>query len=138
MIPKLYTRFFFTGSDLDLQDITQSIGITPTQIRKEYEFPESSIKAGFAKDGWMLKGKIKESWDISDVLDELRLQLWSYCDKIQTVTKKYNAQVTVVVIIEMDDGERPVLDITEKNIHFLSALNAKLALDIYVNYPDED
>ena len=60
LTPKVKVSFYMSGDDVDLDVLTEQIGIKPTKVRKKSEWPQVSISMGMAKDSWLLETEKEE------------------------------------------------------------------------------
>ena len=72
LTPKVKVSFYMSGDDVDLDVLTEQIGIKPTKVRKKSEWPQVSISMGMAKDSWLLETEKEECIAVSTLFDKLQ------------------------------------------------------------------
>ena len=130
---KIKVDFYLTGSEVNLDSITQALGIIPTKIRKKNEYPFKSQEAGMALDLWQLSTGKEECKAVSLQVDMLQKVLSQKVQIINKLCEEYMLEASVTVVIEMEAGDGPEIVLTKENINFLSSLNAEIGFDLYID-----
>lgn len=133
MIPRIHLKLYLTGPELDLDLITETIGLTPNMARKKADWPQGTINAGLAADTWMYQTPSVSSWAVADEFQRLQSLFAPKMDVLKELIEKYALFVSVVVVIEMDVGRLPEMVIEQEQIQFLSQIHAQLAYELYVD-----
>lgn len=133
MIPRVCLKLFLTGFDIDLDLITQTLGLTPNMARKKNDWPQGTKDAGLAIDTWMYRTSKVSSWAVADQFEELQASLAGKIDSLTELIKKYGLVSSVVAVIEMDSGCAPEMEIEQGQIQFLAQIHASLAYELYIN-----
>lgn len=133
LTPKVKVSFYMSGDDVDLDILTEQIGIKPTKVRKKSEWPQVSISMGIAKDSWLLEMEKEECIAVSTLFDKLQKILFPKTDIIIALSEKYALEVSVTVVVEMEVGSGPELALTKENIVFLALVNAEVSFDLYID-----
>lgn len=132
MTPKVKVSFYLSGDEVDLDVLTEAIGIKPTKVRKKAEWPQVSISMGIAKDGWLLEIEKEACKAVSIQLDKLCKMLFPKIDVILTLSEKYSLKTSVTLVVEMEAGDGPELVLSKDNVAFLALINAEIGFDLYV------
>lgn len=133
LTPKVKVSFYMSGDDVDLDILTEQIGIKPTKVRKKSEWPQVSISMGIAKDSWLLEMEKEECIAVSTLFDKLQKILFPKTDIITALSKKYALELSVTIVVEMEVGSGPELVLTKENIAFLALVNAEVGFDLYID-----
>lgn len=132
MTPKVKVSFYLSGDDVDLNVLTEEIGIIPTKVRKKTDWPQVSISMGIAKDSWLLETEKEECKAISNQFDKLCKILFPKADVILSLSEKYLLEASVTIVVEMEVGNGPELVLSKENVAFLSLINAEIGFDLYI------
>lgn len=132
MKPIIKTSLCISGEGLNFDEITSTLGVSPEKTRRREDYPEISKEMGYAHDEWVYSTGKNECRAISLQLDSLEDAFSESAEKIRQLCERYRAEVTVVIVIEMDAGEHPELCLSRKNVQFLSSINAELGIDPYI------
>ena len=119
--------FSIVGEHIDFEDITLSIGITPTNTREKEDY---KIKE-YAKDSWSLSTGYINAMEISSVFESLINGLFGKEDIINRLIDKYSLEPLFIVVIKADLDNRPEFILCSKCIKFASAVGADIHFDLY-------
>lgn len=132
-MPKVRVCLFLSGDDIPLHDITEKIGILPTEIRKKKDWVQPSILAGIAKDTWAFYTDKVECRAIQTQLDTLQTIFKQKTEQIRELIETYSIIVNVIIMVEAEINEYPELILTEENVEFLSSIHAEVGFDLYID-----
>lgn len=132
-MPKVKADFYLTGDEVDLDSITQTLGISPTKMRKKNEYPLKTQEAGMALDLWQLSTGKEECRAVSLQLDKLQDMLLPKVEIINKLSKEYTLEASMTIVIEMETGAGPEMVLSSKNIHFLYLIDAEIGFDLYID-----
>lgn len=122
-----------TGSSLDFSEITEYLGVNPTKTRKKNDWPTISIQMGIAQDEWIYCGQSKDGWTTSEALSEFAQLFQGKETAVQKLLKKYNMRVCVLINVQCNTDELPVINVSPTNNVFLSSFEAELMFNLQLN-----
>ena len=132
-----YTYMKLAGDDdFSLDEVTKRLAIEPTDVWHVGDKirPNSPLERFYTC--WKYKVGPVQSLDIDDVLNPLYDQFHSKVDTINALKEQYNLSVRIVVVIEIENGNKPALTIAPAFSHFASRIGAHIEVDLYA-YPYE-
>lgn len=133
MSPRIHLKLFLNGDGIDLDMITQALGLNPSLARKKNDWPQGTIDAGLAVDTWMYQTSCVTSRAVYEQFKELQSIFAGKITILTELIEKFSLSTTVTIVIEMDAGNAPELVIEPEQIRFLSQIHAELAYDLYIN-----
>ena len=118
--------------DINIDLITELLGITPTYTRKRRDFPEVSQRLMLAQDGWAYEIPYDNICDI-DTLVTLLLGLFS--DKIHILnhlreTLPCNTTFNIVINTTESAGY-PKMLLSKEFVEVAATINAKISIALY-------
>lgn len=126
-------KFFIKGGDLNFDEITKKLDITPNKVRKKEEFPSVVINMGGATDLWMFCIEDSDCKAISKQLDKMQCLFMSKMGSINELREEYSFKISIEVVIKSKCGEQPEILLSTENIKFLADLNADIGFDLYID-----
>ena len=142
-IPNIKIKFFLTGvagKYVDLDKITSSLNIKPDSARTLEDWPDAiknpktplpiELQSRYV---WSFYIDYVESMSVNEQLEKLENSLSDKIGIINELQKEFSLTVTVEVVIQADSDNRPEMFLTNDIITFLSALNAELGFDMYID-----
>ena len=132
-----YTYMKLAGDDdFSLDEVTKRLAIEPTDVWHvgDKVRPNSPLERFYTC--WKYKVGPVQSLDIDDVLNPLYDQFHSKVDIINALKEQYNLSVRIVVVIEIENGNKQALTIAPAFSHFASRIGAHIEVDLYA-YPYE-
>ena len=126
MRPRANVRVLITGEGLDLDAITEALGVEPTYTR-----------LGETYDDWEYTIPRAECTSVSERLGALEAVFGDKAGQVATVRERYAANVSVGLSLHAVIGDEPNLTLTRGDLAFLGAMGAELGIDPYPYYPDE-
>ena len=118
--------FGITGDDLDLDAITEALGVEPTYTR-----------LGETYDDWEYTIPWAECASVSERIGALEAVFGDKAGQVATVRERYAANVSVGLSLHAVIGDEPDLTLTRGDLAFLGSMGAELGIDPYPYYPDE-
>ncbi|MDT0017144.1 DUF4279 domain-containing protein [Listeria swaminathanii] len=128
-LPRICVGFYLTGDDFDLNYVTAKLGILPTNMRERKDFPVSAM----AHTSWELETEKEFSKAVCYQFEKLIRELRGKEAIINELFDNLNLEVIFTVVINMENGDGPELVLTKEIIGFVSAINAEVGFDIYVD-----
>ena len=138
MEPKIKVSLCISANVLNHREITESLNIQPSETRRKEDFPKVSQEMGFACDGWVYTLPIIECKSISFRLNDLESVFTSRINQLNELRERFDANISVVIVIEMEVGNHPELSFSKSNIEFIHSIHAKVGIDPYIDYPEDD
>lgn len=127
-----YTYIKLTGNDdFPLDEVTERLGIEPTTTWRigEKVRPHQPLERFYTC--WKYKVGPVQSLDVNDVLVPLYERFHSKVDVINSLKKQYDLSVRIVVVIEIENGNKPELTIAPTFSQFASNFGAEIDVDLY-------
>ena len=126
MRPRANVRVLITGEGLDLDAITEALGVEPTYTR-----------LGETYDDWEYTIPRAECASVSERIGALEAVFGDRTGQISAVRERYAANVSVELSVHAVIGDEPDLTLTRGDLAFLGSMGAELGIDPYLYYPDE-
>ena len=126
MRPRANVRVLITGEGLDLDAITEALGVEPTYTR-----------LGETYDDWEYTIPRAECTSVSERLGTLQRALGDGAGRLAPALEGRDADVGVELSVHAVIGDEPDLTLTRGDLAFLGALGAEFGIDPYPYYPDE-
>ena len=126
MRPRANVRILITGEGLDLDAITEALGVEPTYTR-----------LGETYDDWEYTIPRAECASVSERIGALEAVFGDRTGQISAVRERYAANVSVGLSLHAVIGDEPDLTLTRGDLAFLGAMGAEFGIDPYPYYPDE-
>ena len=126
MRPRANVRVLITGEGLDLDAITEALGVEPTYPR-----------LGETYDDWEYTIPRAECTSVSERLGTLQRALGDGAGRLAPALEGRDANVGVELSVHAVIGDEPDLTLTRGDLAFLGALGAEFGIDPYPYYPDE-
>ena len=126
MRPRANVRALITGEGLDLDAITEALGVEPTYIR-----------LGETYDDWEYTIPRAECTSVSERIGALRRELGDGAGRLAPALEGRDADVGVELSVHAVIGDEPDLTLTRGDLAFLGSMGAEFGIDPYPYYPDE-
>ena len=120
--------FILTGLDVAPDDITDSIGIQPTQTWRRGDFLQKTC-LGTKHDGWCLASRYTNDPDLSNQIVHLIDALEPFHERILRARRKYNLEAEISCVVYLE-GETPIAHFDSNLIGRISRLQVSFDLDI--------
>ena len=122
---------------MDLGAITESLGVTPTEIYRKEDARAEIKEMGLAADTWGYTIPRAECTSVSERIGALEAVFGDKAGQVATVRERYAANVSVGLSLHAVIGDEPNLTLTRGDLAFLGSMDAELGIDPYLYYPDE-
>lgn len=123
--------FGFSSNEIDLDEITAKMGLSPTRTRRKEDYPWQSIEAGLAKTYWDVE--IRENH--SNIIIPFRKLIDILSSKVNIINElscKFNcATYFDVVIHACAEKWLPIIEVSKDIMTFVISINADIGFDIY-------
>ncbi|MDR1113010.1 MAG: DUF4279 domain-containing protein [Bacteroidales bacterium] len=141
MEPKIKINFNLIGKNVDLDDITEQLGILPSSKRTLDDWPDC-IKDNISKLPeelwpryiWELIIDYEPSRTVRQQLNQLMNHLQEKIQIINELREKYALRIGVeVIIIIMESGNQPEMFLPRDVVEFLASIHADIGFDMYID-----
>ena len=122
-------RFTIQGKSLELEKLTQSVGIQPTSSWKTGD----PIPRTFGKrktDGWSISTSYVETFDAAEVLDQLLQKLMPTKEKLLKFCAKNKVETELSLAILALEGDVPSINLDPNCLASLNSLHCSLDVDV--------
>ena len=137
MRPRANVRVLITGEGLDLDAITEALGVEPTEVYRKEDARAVIKEMGLAADTWGYTIPRAECASVSERIGALEAVFGDRTGQISAVRERYAANVSVGLSLHAVIGDEPDLTLTRGDLAFLGSMGAELGIDPYLYYPDE-
>ncbi|MFE6799852.1 DUF4279 domain-containing protein [Paenibacillus chitinolyticus] len=132
--------FSIFGDSFSVNEVTQLLGIEPTEsynigdiiVRPENDNVTSSTTHYRKETAWELSSGYQESYDFNDQLYYLLDRLESKVGELNKINNKYNVSYKFMVVINVENNEKPAMYLERRFISFAYSINADLDFDLYI------
>ena len=108
-----------------------TLGLEPTNQWKKGDLIKNKPVAR-KQSCWSIGTGKKESLDINNQLSELIAMLKGKEEIINKISEKYDTTPFFMILINIEDDEKPIISIYSPIIKFASSINAHLEIDWYI------
>ncbi|MER1999303.1 MAG: DUF4279 domain-containing protein, partial [Lysinibacillus sp.] len=117
--------------DFPLDEVTKCLGVEPTEVWHvgDKVRPNSPLERFYTC--WKYKIGPVSSLDVADVLAPLYDLFYSKADIINALKAEYDLSVRIVVVIDIENGNKPALTIAPTFSQFASSVGADIEVDLY-------
>ena len=123
------------GDDFDLDYVTKQLEIIPNYTRYKTEVLRNGNMFGHTE--WGMCFESHPSWYLEDLFNEM-YQVFKNKEKLlANVAKQCNAEWNAVYIVEIKNGDIPVLLFKKNMIDFFHEIGAEVGFDMYI-CPDNE
>ncbi|MGO4270955.1 DUF4279 domain-containing protein [Paenibacillus sp. TAF58] len=132
--------FSIFGDSFHVNEVTQLLGIEPTEsynigdviVRpKNVNVISSTIR--YRKETfWELSSAYQESYVINDQLFYLSDTLETKVGELNKNRDEYNVTFKFMVVIKIENNEKPAMYLTHRFISFAYSINAFVDFDLYI------
>lgn len=135
VMPMIQAAFSISGGELDLEEISRRLGVSPTRTCQKTDFPQHNR----AKAGWTLEVREENAFSVSALLEKLIQQLagvnpFEKVDTICTLCRELDAAPRIDIIVHMQGGDGPEIVLSPAQVLFAAAIGAEIDFDLHC-YP---
>ena len=131
--PVLHLSLFVCGEKMDFDEVTETIGFSPTSVRKKEEWPDVSKKQGFAVDEWYFDFPRVECRAISEQIDRLETLMQPHINEFCELCHNKNYTVFISIAVDADHRFTPELCLEKRHIDFIGRIGAGFGIDPYLD-----
>ncbi|MCM3599052.1 DUF4279 domain-containing protein [Metabacillus idriensis] len=133
--------FSLFGETFPTDEVTEMLGIEPTEVYNKGEFIVRSPNPNVVTKGriyrketsWSFGTVYEKSFDIKYQLDQILKPLENKVEIINRLKKAYNLTAQITIVIKMEDGATPGLHLDRDQIEFANQVGAEFDIDLYAN-----
>ncbi|WP_455813226.1 DUF4279 domain-containing protein [Pseudomonas graminis] len=128
---KVRAEFSICGDQFDLNEITERLGINPSEVRVKGVIPKGR-KRPSVETSWSISTDKEDSYDVDvqtkKVLSLIKEKVGDLCE----IKEKMDVSFILSLIVEVENGEKPALHFTSDTISFLGKIGAESDIDLYI------
>lgn len=128
-VTNVKVEFYIIADDLNLDQITYSLGIAPNHTHHKSEILKSGRVLGY--DVWGIETDYEESLDITDQFNKIIDPLRDKAGKINEILSLYKAECKFCIVVNVENGEFPAMYFDRELIKFMASINAEIEFDPY-------
>ena len=122
--------FSAKADDFSVEEFTNKLGIMPTRAFNKVVFAEGThYRLGTS---WELGTDYEESLDINKQLNFVVNQLEGKENELNRLKKKYDLAYRFVIVIQIENNEKPAMYLDSRFIHFTDSIGAEVDFDLYI------
>lgn len=124
-------RFSLYGDDFNPALITKQLKIEPSETYiKGEQIRDGKIKR--KETSWSISTKYEISLDINDQINKIMTLLYGKEAIITDLKKKYDLNILFMIVVNIENNDKPAMYFRKSFIHFLSDIDAEVGFDLYV------
>ena len=132
MQTKVKAEFNLSNDYLNIPKITELMGISPTVSYIKGEPIENRKSLKWKETLWAIETEYEETWDINTALEKVVCVLRNKVDTLVKIKEMYDADIFFVVVVDIVDGDIPVMSLSNEMVSFMASLGARIDFCIYI------
>jgi hypothetical protein len=134
MVDQTHAYFLLTGVDLNPEEITAKLGITPTKTFLKGDRVHPKGTRTHAVSGWKLGSKLDESAYLEDHINSVLEQLQVNWQVVNELCRRYTPSINCVMYhhYEPDGDPGTGMHFDKAILDQIHQLNAEIDFDLYV------
>lgn len=120
------------GDDFNCDEITDALGILPTNIWKKGEQIRNSSRK-YSYSAWIYDIKKINTLYLCDISEKILYLFNNKIGAIKQLIDVYGLEISIDFVIIIENKEAPAIVFTPDFVNFASKLGARLDIDTYVN-----
>jgi len=132
--------FSATADEFPIDDFTKVLGIQPTRKYKKGDEiirphnPNVISKGTHHRlhSSWELGTDYQESYDINQQLYNILNYIENKAEKLNQLKKEYDLAYMFVIVIQVENNEKPAMYLESRFIDFASSIGAEVDFDLYI------
>ena len=133
--PNIYASFDIYGTydnDLNLDMITDVLGVIPTRIRKRKEFPRLTQERHWAHDVWSFNTRVNKSYSIENHVQCLVDAFYNKRNTIATLKEDMNFTTCFYFMINTSvEDWYPKMLLSKEFVEMVATINTKVSFALY-------
>ncbi len=130
MESEIYASFKIIGPHLDPEQVTRSIGISPSKTWRIGDLVVEQALLRHKNNGWLLKSNLPLSATLKEHVRFILAQLQVSWQALKELCTQHDAEISCVVMSY--GGDRPAMFFDKDIISRAADLNAAIDIDLYV------
>lgn len=131
MKTEIFVAFVLIGFKCEPEEITETLGIVPTQTWK-VGTPIGKRGIGRYEDnGWQVKSKLEKYADLESHIQSVLQQLEPAWESLAKISALYYTELSCHIYL-YDDEQVPAIHFEQEVVRKIAELNAEIDVDIYV------
>ena len=122
--------FSILGDDFDPDIITEMLAIVPSTKYKKGEINKRNI--AWKENCWSIDTGYIETIDLKNLIKEIIAKLNVRKTVLIDLKKKFEINYLFIVVMKIEQKEKPVIDFDNEIISFLNDINAEITFDYYI------
>ena len=128
---KVRAEFSICGDQFDLNEVTEKLGINPSETRVTGVIPEGKKRPSI-ETSWSISTDKEDSYDVDVQTKKVLLLITEKVEELCEIKEKMNVSFILSLIVEVENGEKPALHFTSDTISFLGKIGAETDIDLYI------
>ncbi|KNC92566.1 DUF4279 domain-containing protein [Trabulsiella odontotermitis] len=124
-------EFSICGNGFEPSEITNMLGISPTEIILEGVI-SGSRKRPSTETSWSVSTDKEQSYDVDIQIQSILSLLKDKVIILREMKEKYKVNFYLMLLIEVEDGEKPAIYWTAETNRFLGKIEAESSVELYV------
>ena len=139
---KVMAYFSVSSDEFPLGVVTNIIGSEPTETYKKGDIIERTTNPNLVstkpnikrrkETNWTLSTGYQESYDINNQLNTILKSLEGKTKKLEQLKEKYCLEYLFMIVIQVENGEKPAMYLQKNIIDFASIIQAEIHFDLYI------
>lgn len=119
------------GDDFHPQDITDKLGIQPTEYWRKGE--NVAEKVLIRKNNcWRCSTGYQDSLDINEQVSHIMELFQGKTIEINELVSSYNLEIIISIVINIENNQKPAMYFNRQIIEFINLIKAEVDIDLYV------
>lgn len=126
--------FSLFGDEFPIDDITEKLKITPTEIYKKGDLIPNRQTIRYRKEtSWNLATGYQNSLDVNEQLRQIVGILQNKSSIIKEIKQDYSLECKFYIVIIINDGNSPAFYMDKDLLKFIASIEAEIDIDLYAN-----
>lgn len=128
---KVMAKFSICGDLLNLAEVTETLGINPSETRVKGVIPEGRKRAS-VETSWSISTEKEDSYDIDVQTKKVIFLLREKVNELREIKEKMHVSFILSLVVEVENGEKPALHFPSDTIEFLGGIGAESDMGLYI------
>lgn len=120
------------GDNFDPDLLTKELSIIPSESWRKGELSKN-LHTTKTYDCWIYETGYKITDDVNDLLNIIHSVFDDKKHQIKVIANKFDLDISLDIIIKMENGDTPALYFGKNIIDFVHYLDAEIDVDMYIN-----
>lgn len=123
----------YFDNDTNMQEISQQIGLEPTQSVNKANRRKSPFKDDNLEGYWQISTGYIKTYYFEEVSKALIGKITPYLNKIKYVLDTYDGSADFCIVPEFNKNKTPAICFDKDFLNVVNYLNTTIQIDMYVN-----